>query len=528
MPISASEITPALIINILLKRRWFLIIPFCISMIVGTYFVFTLPKIFSAKTSILVEPQRVPRNYVQSLVSIDINARISTISQQILSRTNLEKIIKEFRLFPDQESKNMFLEDKVSNVRKRISVKVTKARRGADAFSISFKGKEPKKVMKVANALATYFINENLKVRESQAVGTSDFLDDERKAMKKRLVKVEQALREYRKKYMGELPEQLETNLRILERLQAQVSERQQTLNDTKKRLIELKDRFSMAQDIQASRGAIQPETEALSILEQMKQQLVNLQSRYTERHPDIIRLKRIIAEHETKTENISENNSGESSASQPMDRQKLMKLAYMNQTKEIKGEIKTLTEELSELQNQINIHEKRVESTPKREQELMSLRRDYQNIQSAYSSLLSRKLEAEIAVNMERKQKGERFRILDSARLPQKPISPDMKRLFMLAMAAGLGIGGGLIFLLEYFNTSFRMPEDVESYLGLSVLATVPEIYQSKDLKKNRLHQALSIFSIMIAFILFAGFAVLTLKGVDQTLGLIRKFVKI
>ena len=422
----------------------------------------------------------------------------------------------------------MFLEDKFDNVRKRISVRVTKARKGTDAFTIVYRGKEPEKVMKVVNTLATYFINENLKVRESQAVGTSDFLDDERGMMKKRLERVENALRMYRKEHMGELPEQLNSNLRILEKFQEQVNERRERLGEIRKGLVELKERYSFAKNLPSTGGAVKPEAGEFSTLEQMKQQLLQLQSRYTDRHPDINRLERMIAKHESTPGNVSEKNKGGSTERKQLSRQELMELSYNSQVKDMQQEINEVTRDISELQKQISIYKVRVEATPKREQELMSLKRDYQNIQGAYSSLVNRKLEAEIAVNMERKQKGERFRILDSARLPQKPVSPDMKRLFILTLAAGLGLGGGVIFLLEYLNTSFRSPEDLESYLKIPVLATVPKINHLNDIRRNRINQTLSIVSIMIAGILFAGFAALTLKGVDKTIGLIKKIVPI
>ena len=168
------------------------------------------------------------------------------------------------------------------------------------------------------------------------------------------------------------------------------------------------------------------------------------------------------------------------------------------------------------------------MEDTPKREQELMSLRRDYDNIQESYNSLLGRRLEAEIAVNMERKQKGEQFRIIDPARIPLKPISPDMRKLLILAIAAGLGIGGGIIFLLDFFDSSFRRPADVESYLGLSVLATVPVLYQPKDIIKQKINQILSIIAVTISLGLFLGFAVLNLMGQDHAMELIKKIVNI
>ena len=178
---------PEVVIDIIIKRRWFIIIPFCLSLMVGIYQAITLPKIFEAETLILVEAQRVPQEYVKSVVSIDISSRISTISQQIMSRTNLEKVIKDFKLFSEEAWQGRFLEDQIENLRKRITVDVINRRYGADAFRIAFRGPSPDKVMNVANALASYFINENLKVREMQAIGTSSFLEAELDSMRTRL-----------------------------------------------------------------------------------------------------------------------------------------------------------------------------------------------------------------------------------------------------------------------------------------------------------------------------------------------------
>jgi uncharacterized protein involved in exopolysaccharide biosynthesis len=169
-----EKIKPEDIIEIIVRHRWYIIIPFCLSMMTGIYFALTLTKVYSAGTLILVQPQLIPSNYVQSIVSASLGSRINTLSQQIMSRTNLEKIISEFKLYSGPKSKNMFMEDKIESMRRRITVDVTRSRRATNAFSISFKGKDPEKVMKVTNALATFFIDENLKKREAQAIGTSD------------------------------------------------------------------------------------------------------------------------------------------------------------------------------------------------------------------------------------------------------------------------------------------------------------------------------------------------------------------
>ena len=149
--------------------------------------------------------------------------------------------------------------------------------------------------------------------------------------------------------------------------------------------------------------------------------------------------------------------------------------LQYRTQYTEITQEMRRLEADIADTKRQIDIYQKRVENTPKREQELLSLRRDYQNIQTTYDSLLERKLESEIAVNMERKQKGEQFRILDPAKQPQKPVKPDMQKLFIMVVGAGLAIGGGIIFLLEYLDNSFKRPEDIEAELDLPVAVHRP-----------------------------------------------------
>lgn len=522
-------IKPDEVIEIIIRRRWYIIIPLCLALIAGIYLAITLPKVYRAQTMILVEPQRVPQNYVQSLVTTDTNARISTLSQQIQSRTNLEKIIKNFNLFKEPQYDNMFMEDKIANLRNRITIEVTRARRrGADSFSIAFTGKDPKKVVQVANGLASYFIDENLKVREAQAIGTSDFLDDELSNMRVRLEEVEEYLKVYRKKFMGELPEQLETNLRILDRLQEQLGQRQESLRDAKNRLDQIKSLNNQLQESApvGESGRLSGENLGAG-LERLKSQLEELQTRYTKRHPDVVRLKKLIKENEIKLKQQTEISAQES---MPGAESNSVLMTSENKRRMIETtlEINNLIAEITDLQKQIGIYQKRVENTPKREQELLSLRRDYQNIQASYSSLLNRKLEAEIAVNMERKQKGEQFRIIDTARLPRKPIKPDMQKLFIFTIGAGLGIGFGIIFLLEYFINSFKKPEEIETAFDIPVIGTIPRIYHPIDRFWQKVNIAGTAFSLIISFILFSGFALLTFKGVDKTLEYARKIINI
>jgi capsular polysaccharide biosynthesis protein len=195
---------------------------------------------------------------------------------------------------------------------------------------------------------------------------------------------------------------------------------------------------------------------------------------------------------------------------------------------REIKTEIMDLEEDIRKLKNEIRIYQQRIERTPKREEELLTLNRDYQNIRQSYSSLLNRKLEAEVAVNMEKKQKGEQFSILFSAEVPRGPVSPNLKILFILAVMGAASIGFGLIFLLDYFDTSLKDPGEFESELGVDVLALIPKIYQKKDFRFKRLNQLLTAVSILVAACLFTGFAVLVFLGVEPTMEIVRPYMEI
>jgi len=512
-------------VEMVLKGRWLIIIPFCLAMITGIYLAMTLPRIYSAETLILVQPQRVPSDYVRSVVSTNLDARLSSISQEIMSRSNLEKIIDRFKLFAGSQYEKMYMEEKVENLRKRIEVKVLGAKRGqaADAFSISFKGRQPETVMKIANALASYVINENLKDRETQAIGTSNFLEAELKTMRQRLEVVEESLKNYRKQYMGELPEQLETNLNILDRLQAQIDDRAESLRNAKDRAALIENQIQAAREMRATQVSGQSESEYTITLRQLREQLASLKNRYTARHPDVIRLEKRIADLEAESDDTTPD------AQMPIKINKNSTLAAnQRQLQAVKRDIGNILTEIDQLHHDVRKYQERVENTPKREQELMSLRRDYSNIQASYNSLLNRRLEAEISVNMERKQKGEQFRIIDSAKIPQKPVSPDMKKLFLLTLVIGLGIGSGIVFLIDLQNTAFRRAKEIEDVLGLPVLATVPVILQRKDTLWRWFNTVMSVCAVMVSLTLMAGFAVLAFKRIDLTMAFVRRFLNL
>lgn len=533
------NLSPDLIIEIVMKRRWIIIIPFLVSMVVGLYLAITLPKVYRAQTLILVQPQRVPTEFIRSVVSSDIDERISTISQQIMSRTNLEKVIAQFKLFDDADSRKMFLEDQIDNLRKRITVEISSDRKkGTDAFSISFKGQNPDRVMRVTNTLASYFIDENLKVREAQAIGTSDFLQDELETMRQRLTDLEESLKTYRIQHMGALPEQLQTNLQVLSRLQEELNANQLRFRDARqqqifieKQIAEEKSQASLIPNgITQNPGQAAPPESGAVRMERLSQQLKELQARYTDRHPDIIRLKKQMQELETqlvKTDISKSAETTETTSPAPTQQSKSSTTRSLERQLAVTlSEISKLEFEIPKIEEKIRAYQERVEQTPKIEQELLSLQRDYINIKASYDSLLTRKNEAEMAVNMEKKQKGEQFRIVDPARVPTKPIEPDMKKLFLLTVAAGLAVGGGLVFLLEFLNHSFKSSDQIETELGCKVLATIPTIETPKAMWRKRINLAFTIVSVVVALSLLTGLASFTLIGERQTKEFVRMII--
>jgi polysaccharide chain length determinant protein (PEP-CTERM system associated) len=508
------------------RRRWFLITPFCVAMIIGMVLAVKLPKLYEASTLIFVQPQRVPEKIVTPVVDKDVENRINTLSQQIMSRSNLERVIANFNLFADPKSRDMPIEDKLAILRKSIKVEVgrTRSSKDTDSFSIIYQGYDPQTTMKVANGLAAFFIDENLKAREGMAVGTSDFLDSELEAMRKRLEEQEQVLKKFREKNMGELPEQLDSNLRILERLNQQLAQKEESLRSSRVSLAALENEIAIKQSALAALApppastTLARESEDQMSLEQLKDKLAGLQSSYTDQHPDVVRLKAKVKKLEKQQAGTGQGSG--SATSDPVSSARQYSSAQLNaeavrQKTVINGAIHTLEADIFRLNQEIRDYQRRVEAAPKREQELLTIKRDYDNIRASYNSLLNRKLEADIAVNMERKQKGEQFQIVDVARLPEKPISPDFRKLFLITVLAGLGLGGGAVFLLEITDTSVRRLDKLEEEIGLPVLTTVPRIFDDGDHWKHRMKTMATAASLVVAFVLTATFAVMALHGV-------------
>jgi polysaccharide chain length determinant protein (PEP-CTERM system associated) len=500
---STEMIKPEDVIDIVFRRRWYILTPLFLTLIFGIYYAFTAPRMYEATTLVMVEPQQVPKEFVRSVVTDDAESMLSVISQQITSRTYLERIVDDFNLVPKNRP-DILIEDVIEAIKQKINIKVKRDRLGTDTFSISYKNTSPKRAMEITNALASNFIEANLVEREYQATDTNTFLEGELETVRKRLIEKEDELKEYRQRFMGELPEQLGSNLSVLQGLQNQLAAKETRLRDLKNRLAEAENQAATS-----SEGVTDPND-----IGSLKRKLADLLMRYTENHPDVTRLKNRIEELEKlpvggKTDQIT---------SSPFSREK----------SELLRDRSALEFQIAQLQSQIRIYQLRVEETPKREQELISLRRDYDNVDNIYKSLLKRKLESEISISMERKQKGDKYRVIDRAQMPKRPIEPDLKRIFMLTMAVGFGLGCGLAFLLEFMDSSYRRPEKVEEDFKIPVIASIPAIYTMKTVFKKRIDMGLCSLFALIILVLIGTFSFLTLWGGNQALDMFKNYVSL
>jgi len=497
-------------IEVFLRRIWYVIIPFAIVVSAAAIYSFTAPQKYRATTLILVTPQKVPVDYVRPTITSRIEDRLQSIGQEIMSRTRLEQVISEFKLY-QQEAKSLAPEEIIELMRKDTTVQI----RGREGyFTISYTGKDPRTVTMVTNKLASLFIEENLKLREQQAQGTTEFLTLELNATKAKLDEQEKLITQFKRQFMYELPDQRDVNLSILGKLQQQL----QTVNDAlksaqdrkliiQKQLTEMRNMAAMlteqvatptAQEDSAGRTFSSPlaspkpkigNPDELR-LEKLKSLLSELETKYKEKHPDILITKKRIADLEKKIEKdraVMKEAEGEV-ASPGVQKEKekggKMEAGVDPFYKEMEGqlaatdfEIKRLKDEEARAKAKIGEYQTRIENTPVRELAMTNLTRDYQNSKETYHSLLKKNDEAQRAENLERRQKGEQFKVIDPARIPEKPFSPNIPRNLLFGLLLGMGLGFGMAFFREQMDRSFKDAEDLETALGFRVLANIPKI---------------------------------------------------
>jgi uncharacterized protein involved in exopolysaccharide biosynthesis len=399
-------------------------------------------------------------------------------------------------------------------MRDDIGVQVVKG----DAFRVAYVGREPRTVMKVTERLASLFIEENLKDRELLADGTNQFLESQLEDARRRLIEQEKKLEVYRKAHTGELPSQLDSNLQAIQNTQMQIQSVVESLNRDRDRRLVLERQLTDAEEPLPTASAPAPavpvtdgenisQGTATKQLEFARNQLKALELRLKPEHPDIGLLKRRIRDLEKAAE-------AEALAVPVTPGPSRAEIARQQRIDSLRTEMEQLdrlivqkTDEEERLRGISSSYQSRVDAAPTRETELVELTRDYMGLQNMYASLQQKKEDSKLAANLERRQIGEQFKLLDPARLPERPFKPNRQVYYLGGIVAGLGIGLGLVALLEYRDRSFRADQDVTRLLLLPVLAIVP-VMQS-DVERHRTLRRRLVANVALGGTVFTCLAV-------------------
>lgn len=483
--------TPDDIVQGVRARRWWLLVPFAIGLALAPLLAQLAPEKYRSETLILVVPQRVPDSYVKATVTEKIEDRLPSISEQILSRSRLERIITDMGLYTELR-RNRVMEDVVEAMRKDVTVTLAGAKDNADSFRVSYVNDKPETARKVTERLASLYIEQNLKDRENQASSTSQFLETQLQDAKQRLVDQEKKLEAYRNQHSGELPTQLQGNLQSIQNASLQL----QALNESKNRAVER--RLLIERQIADTEALPVTEPAAVQVqgtptntrqaLDVARTRLTALQQLYTDEHPEVAAAQRFVKELQARVEGENplgdlEGGSTQRALSPAETAQRKRVLDLKSELLVIDKQLESVRTEEAQLKSSIASLQGRVDVLPSRESELVELTRDYTTLQASYSSLLLKREDSMMAANLERRQIGEQFRILDPASMPEKPFNQG-QRLGVTFAGAGAGLVLGLVFVivLELRDSSFRTEDEVMAALSLPVLALIPMMNSARE----------------------------------------------
>jgi polysaccharide chain length determinant protein (PEP-CTERM system associated) len=485
------ELTPADYL-MMLRRRWVLIV---ILTLVGGPLAYgisrILPNRYKSTTLILVQQPSIPSDIVRTVDTTDIGQRLASMQQQILSRTRLEPIIHQFGLY-SSDINRVPMEELVYHLQKSIEVTPllpmaeTRAR-DLPGFSVTVTMDDPRAAQSVCTAVTSMFIEENLRLRQQHSEDTTQFLVQQLADAKVKLDEQDGKLAAFKTRYLGSLPDEEQTNLNLLMGLTSQLDAATQALARAQqdKTFAE----SMLTQQIgawQAAQSGRSPETLDQQ-LATLQVQLASLQSRYTDDYPDVVKakndieaLKKKIAENEEQKKQAGPDKTPKSTVEPQQVAQLRAQIHNYDQV------IAEKTREQDQIKQQIRVYQDRVQSSPAIEQQFKELTRDHQTALDFYNDLLKKRALSAMATDLEHRQEGEQFQVLDPAYLPDKPSFPNRLQFTLSGFVGGLALGLGIAFLLEMKDTSMRTERDIEFTLHLPVLAMVPAIEPLSGNKPN------------------------------------------
>jgi len=486
--------------NILYRRKTLVFSVALAVFSLAAYLALSLPNIYRSSALLLGSPQRLPPSYVTSTLTQTGQERIYGITQQILSRTNLEKIVKQFSLY--STARWVTMEDRVEELRKKIRINAqtdqSSSRRenpqSSVAFALSFDAEAPEKATSVTARLAALFIDENIRLREQEATGTTSFINTEAERIRKDLEQQETEVNRYKAQHRFELQEQLDANIKTLEQLRLELQNNtlllaslQDRRGALEKQLVEVESalrREAMGND-RLEPG--QPQS-----LDGKKALLRTLINQFTEKHPDVIRLKKEIQalEAEASPEELAAPAIPSNPVSDTLRRQ----------IGEVQIEIPALATKIQGLRADIASYQQRVDNTPLREIEFSKISRNYQITLKKYQDMLAKTLESQLSENMEKQQKGEQFQILDPASVPQKPLFPNRPLILILGLGGGLTAGLLLALYLENSDSSIKKGDTIQN---VPLLAMLPQIASRSTVLEQRRAQGFLVLASMSSIVI-------------------------
>lgn len=479
--VARRELTPSDYLR-MAQKRWKLIVALAI---VGTVAGFVLsdilPKRFTSQTLVLVDKPAVPRTVVDAMPADDIDQRLAAMQSQILSRTRLEPIIEQYGLYQG-ERKHRAMEDLVARLRKAIIITPihpmdeTRAN-SLPGFTVAVTFDNPQLAQAVCSSITSMFLQQNLELQTQQAEVTSAFLDKQLADAKAALDSQDQKLAAFKTMHLNTLPDEEQANLNLLMELSSQLDATTQALGRAQQDKAFAESQLTQQlYALQQSQTGQNPDT-LEEQLAQLQSQLTALRAQYTDDYPDVIKTKSDIAALKKR---IAEADNNRKNAPAISSKPSL----EPPQVRELRAQIHQYDETIQEriaqqkqIQNQIATYEIRVQSSPTVEEQYKELTRDHQTALDFYNDLLKKHDDQSMAVDLQQRQEGEQFRVLDPANLPDQPSFPNKAVFTAGGLGGGLVLGIGITLLLELKDTSLKNEADVEHYLRLPVLAMVPAI---------------------------------------------------
>jgi succinoglycan biosynthesis transport protein ExoP len=468
---------------VLRRRCWWILLPifFCWALIwIGSWF---WPASYESEGLILIQQQRVPEQYVLPNVTQDVQDRVQSMTQQILSRTRLQATIDRFHLYPPARGLASLTQsgDRVEQMRKDIKIELVESenktgihRGELTAFKIHYSARTPELAQQVNSELTSLFIDENLKAQQQLSESTTAFLDAQLADARSKLEEQEAKVRAFKAKHMGDLPSQLESNVKILSGLQTELEATERSLDGARQQKLYLE---SLQQQYQSVQGT------------DLRLQLADLRAKYTDDYPDIIALKDKIAKSDQlkkqiETEIASKNKSDSSASSvmaapsEPGQRDSATPMMQIqSQLTSNRLEILNYEKRRKGLEGQIAAYQARLNLTPETEQQLADISRGYDESKINYNSLLQKQNQSQLATSLEQRQQGEQFSIIDPPSLPDKPSAPNHLLVSLGGLALGIVIGLCLCAFIELTDVRVRQEKDLEGLVPARVLVGIPHL---------------------------------------------------